>query len=83
MLTELKHLFLQVEVFLSQPISILISGLHQIGQLAGLLIMVFAEFRYFGLEMRLRSQEHDLFLPQTLILVREVLVPEEPLLRLV
>jgi len=53
MSAELKNLFLQVEVFLSQPISIFICGLHQICQLAGLLIIVFAEFGYFGLEMRL------------------------------
>lgn len=45
--------------------------------------MVFAEFGDFDLEMRLRSIEHDLFLLQTLILVREVLVADEPLLRLI
>ena len=58
-------------------------GLHQIDKLAGLLIMVFAEFGDFGLEMRLRSIEHYLFLLQTLILIREVLVPDEPLLGLI
>jgi hypothetical protein len=45
--------------------------------------MVFAEFGDFGLEMCLRSIEHYLFLLQTLILVREVLVPDEPLLRII
>ena len=58
-------------------------GLHQIDKLAGLLIMVFAEFSDFGLEMSLRSIEHYLFLLQTLILIREVLVYDEPLLGLI
>lgn len=58
-------------------------GLHQIDKLAGLLIMVFAEFSDFGLEMSLRSIEHYLFLLQTVILIREVLVSDEPLLGLI